>query len=218
MNKIRVFSIRYRIFFIVSLFFIACHGRIEKCSKEGVFSQEETQRSWEENKKLFPRNKILTDWKSLSFREFDHNDLKEKVNNEVTDIYKKIIEYEPISLSLFGWSHSDRSLKISVFNFKNTLNAFGAYSKFRKPSLPLYGHRLLTSPSEAVYLSERLIVFRSHFLWIIDHTKKDLALLEKILDFMLSQAPNEELKHILLDALPASDRVVGSLYYRKKTF
>ena len=204
---------KYRIFFITSLFyFSAC-----QCGKEVSFSQKETQRSWEESRELLLENVMPNDWAAHPVQEFDHYGIIE-VESEQTGIYKKIIEYEPISLSLFTWIRLNRSFKIHIFNFQNTLDAFGAYSRLRKPGLPSYAHRLLTPPSEAFYLPERLVVFRSHFLWIIEHALEDLALLKKVLNFMSSQVPNDELKHIPLDTLPVSNRVIGSEYYKKKNF
>ena len=218
-NKIKILGMRYRIIFILSLlYFSGC-----KCREGSSFSQEDIQRSWKENKKILFQTILPDDWIRQPIQEFSYYDIQGRVDIE-EDMYKKILEYEPISLSSIQWKNTERpentenEFKIYLFNFKDTLHAFGAYSRIRKPDLPLYVHKGLTHPSQGVYLVGKLILFRSHFLWIIRHAVTDLVLLEKIVDSISKQVRNEELKHPLLDALPQSNRIPRSEYYKKENF
>ena len=161
--------------------------------------------------------KIPKSWEAISTNQFSYDNIQAFTDRPNNYIYQLVLQYDPISLTIAECKDQQEVfLRLSIFEMNLSLDAWGAYSRLRNPSIPAYSHPLLVGFSEGFYLEGQIVLYQGSHLILIDHNITQLPLMKELITKLLTTIPNQSYDRFLVQSLPKGQLIRSSIKYHKK--
>ncbi len=160
---------------------------------------------------------ISEGWEIVSKNQFTYDNIQKLIDPFDNRIYQSVLVYDPISLTTVEYKNQEAGhLRLSIFEMNLPLDAWGAYSRLRNPSIPDYSHPLLVGFSEGFYLEGRIVLYRGTHLIFIDHSLTQLPLMKGFTTKLLKTIPDQPYDRSFIQSLPKGQLIKSSVRYHKK--